>query len=160
MVVLQGSRSRGQQEALDAEILRVESAVHSASGAHASDHEEGRDVEYLPPAEECIRTGVMQKKSIDTRGVLWEDRYLALTRDRLLISKVEDESRRVFDYVLLKDIVECEIKEGSALCLCLAGFALSSCELSRPLSVCTRRMICLYQAIHTHLSSSSHRPRA
>ena len=42
----------------------------------------------------------MFKKSIDTKGVSWDERLLALTHERLLISKVGE--RRVLDYVYMK----------------------------------------------------------
>jgi len=69
------------------------------------------EAETVPPASECLRTGIMCKKSMDTKGVAFEERYLALVEDRLLISKVDDPSRQICDYVLLKDVVECEFKE-------------------------------------------------
>ena len=65
----------------------------------------------MPPSGECLRTGIMSKKSMDTKGVTFEERYLALVEDRLLISKIDDPSRKICDYVLLKDVVECEFKE-------------------------------------------------
>ena len=38
----------------------------------------------------CLRKGIMWKKSIDTKGVSWEERFLVLTSERLLISKIND----------------------------------------------------------------------
>jgi len=64
-------------------------------------------------AQGVLRTGVMMKKSIDTNGVSWEPRFLSLTDERLLISKIGNPKRRIFDFVNMKDIVECEFKQDN-----------------------------------------------
>ena len=59
----------------------------------------------------ALRVGVMQRMEIDTKGVRVSDQYLFLTQDRLLISNSEDPERLVFDDILLRDVIECELKE-------------------------------------------------
>ena len=51
-------------------------------------HDRQNEVEYVPH-HGVTREGVLEKKSIDTKsGITWEERFLALTHDRLLIAKV------------------------------------------------------------------------
>jgi hypothetical protein len=33
---------------------------------------------FFPPPEDCIRVGVLQKKSIDTKGIVWTKKLVAL----------------------------------------------------------------------------------
>ena len=65
----------------------------------------------MPPERECLRAGVLQRKSIGTRGVEWTDRLVMLTEDALLFGKPGDSERTISDYILLHDVVECELKE-------------------------------------------------
>jgi hypothetical protein len=65
----------------------------------------------MPPEQECLRAGVLQRKSIGTRGFEWADRLVVLTEDALLFGKPDDSERTISDYILLHDVVECELKE-------------------------------------------------
>ena len=65
----------------------------------------------MPNERQCLRIGILSKKSIDTKGVAWLKRLLMLTDDMLLFSRVDDPERRVVDYIHLCDIVECDVKE-------------------------------------------------
>ena len=59
----------------------------------------------------ALRVGVMQRMEMDTKGVRYSNQYLFLTQDRLLISNSEDPEKLVFDDILLRDVIECELKE-------------------------------------------------
>jgi hypothetical protein len=52
-------------------------------------HVRQNEVENVPH-HGVTREGVLEKKSMDTKsGITWEERFLALTHDRLLIAKVK-----------------------------------------------------------------------
>jgi hypothetical protein len=59
----------------------------------------------------CIRKGELLRKSIDTRGVCWEPKALALTADKLLIGRIGDATHRVNDYIALHAVVSIEVQE-------------------------------------------------
>ena len=67
--------------------------------------------ETFPHARLCIRKGELLRKSIDTRGVCWEPKALALTADKLLIGRIGDATRRVNDYIALHAVVSIEVQE-------------------------------------------------
>ena len=69
--------------------------------------------ELLPKegAVETLREGVMQRRFIGVRGGYSVPEFLVLLKDRLLISKCDDPERKVFDDVLLRDVIECELKQ-------------------------------------------------
>ena len=73
----------------------------------ASDENENQ----APHSDECLRTGQLDRKSMDSKGVSWTSQLVRLTQNRVLISKV-DNPRHVFDYINLCEVVECELKAG------------------------------------------------
>ena len=57
---------------------------------------------------------MIDKKSIDTKGVIWDRRLLVLTKERLLIATANDPEHRILDFIYVRDIVECELKEDES----------------------------------------------
>ena len=45
----------------------------------------------MPPETGCLRVGFMERKFIDTTGILWNKMLLMLTEDALYFSKADDE---------------------------------------------------------------------
>jgi hypothetical protein len=70
----------------------------------SSDQDNGKEAETM-------RSGVMNRKFISTSGVIWEKESLVLNRERLLIANAGDPKNSVFDDILLRDVIECELKE-------------------------------------------------
>jgi hypothetical protein len=58
---------------------------------------------------EVLHYGTLKRKFIDTKGVKYVQQNLVLTKERLLIARNGDDA--VFDDVLLRDVIECELKE-------------------------------------------------
>ena len=58
---------------------------------------------------EVLRHGTLNRKFIDTKGVMYVQQDLVLTKERLLIARHGDDA--VFDDILLRDVIECELKE-------------------------------------------------
>ena len=56
----------------------------------------------------------MNKKSIDTKGVIWDRRLLVFTKERLLIANAKDPEHHILDFIYVRDIVECELKEDES----------------------------------------------
>ena len=68
-----------------------------------------------PKDSECLRIARAFKKALDTTGVVWKERTMMLTKDRIVYSEVGDPERTVLDYIELFDMVECEvIKHGDS----------------------------------------------
>jgi len=65
----------------------------------------------MPPEDAALRVGFMERKFIDTTGILWNKMLLMLTEDALYFSKAEDEQRIVLDFIYTKDLNECEVRE-------------------------------------------------
>jgi len=70
----------------------------------SSDEDDGKEAETM-------RSGVMNRKFISTSGVTWGNQSLVLTKERLLIANAGDPKNTVFDDILLRDVIECELKE-------------------------------------------------
>ena len=66
---------------------------------------------FMPKDSECLRIGCLQRKSINTKGIVWDKRIVCLTEDMLMFAQVEDSERGVIDYINLQDVVECELKD-------------------------------------------------
>ena len=69
-----------------------------------SDQDNGKEAETM-------RSGVMNRKFISTSGVIWEKESLVLNKERQLIANAGDPKSTVFDDILLRDVIECELKE-------------------------------------------------
>jgi len=76
----------------------------------------GQDSAIVGPKDsECLRIARAFKKALDTTGVVWKERTMMLTKDRIVYSEVGDPERTVLDYIELFDMVECEvIKHGDS----------------------------------------------
>jgi hypothetical protein len=76
--------------------------------------EEGVDLvedEELPDQEDCIKSGMLSRKSQGARGH-WAPRFVILTSSELTFCKVSDEGRRSrLDWVPLDEIVSVNAKE-------------------------------------------------
>ena len=76
--------------------------------------EEGVDLvedEELPDQEDCIKSGMLSRKSQGARGH-WAPRFVILTSSELTFCKVSDEGRRSrLDWVPLDEIVSVNARE-------------------------------------------------
>ena len=114
---LDSSLDDPEQIAADEDHLECEGATHAAMfrvnsmGRRYPD--DGPLPDVLPDKDdgEVLRQGSMNRKFIDTKGVSWVKHSLVLTKERLLIAKDGDPKREVFDDILLRDVIECELKE-------------------------------------------------
>merc|ERR1712216_985340 len=52
---------------------------------------------------------------MDAKGITWDPQLLILTPDKLLISKADDTEGTIFDEILLRDVIECELKDVDVL---------------------------------------------
>jgi Ca2+-binding EF-hand superfamily protein len=66
----------------------------------------------MPPDSEAFRVGIMERKFMDTSGVIWKKMCLMLTEDVLYFSKAEDSQRLVLDFIYTRDLNECEVKSA------------------------------------------------
>ena len=73
------------------------------------------EIMYMPKESNCIRFGCLQKKSINTKGIVWDKRLVSLTDEMIMFTRVEDTDRTVIDYINLVDVVECELKDDEDL---------------------------------------------
>ena len=78
-----------------------------------ADENEAEDFQnmFMPKESECLRIGCLQRKSINTKGIVWDKRIVCLTEDMLMFAQIEDSERGVIDYIHLQDVVECELKD-------------------------------------------------
>ena len=77
-----------------------------------------------PAPNECLRVGILQQKNLDTKGVVWFERLVMLTSERIYICKKDKSSASsekctpdnsiwgatiVLDYINLWEMVECDL---------------------------------------------------
>jgi len=87
------------------------SVIESVMSKAGQDEDEEEAPTFLPRERESLRCGVMAKKSIETRGIVWTPRLVLLTKDKIYFAKPEDPAREVIDYIQLADLVECDLGE-------------------------------------------------
>ena len=68
----------------------------------------------MPKGKDAIKSGVMSKKSIDTRGITWTPRLVVVTESTVYFAKTDDRGV-VLDYIDLTDIVSSSELPGSLL---------------------------------------------
>ena len=81
----------------------VKSSAGSPHGFRIPPQQDG-EARYMP--KNSLRIGCLQKKSINIKGVVWEKRRVMLTEEELMFARVEDQERRLIDFIALEDIVE------------------------------------------------------
>ena len=87
------------------------SVIESMMSKTGQDERDDEEPTILPRERETIRCGVLAKKSIETRGIVWTPRLVLLTKDKIYFAKAEDPARAVIDYIRLSDLVECDLGE-------------------------------------------------
>jgi hypothetical protein len=89
----------------DSVLSPRDSVLHSEPlGGFEIPPESEEDARFMP--KQSLRVGCLQKKSINTKGIVWTKRRVMLTEDELMFARVEDPERRLLDYIALEDIVE------------------------------------------------------
>ena len=79
---------------------------------HQENSEEIRPL--LPPDREALRANTLERKSIDIRGIVWLKRLVMVTEEVLYFA-TPDEDRNVIDFILVKDLVECDCVQDDEL---------------------------------------------
>ena len=101
--------NRQQAESDAARNVKLQKSLGTAEGTLSRKH----SLIFGPPDSECVRVAKAFKKALDTTGIVWRERMMMLTKDRILFVEVGDERRNVLDYIDLCDMVECEVKKDA-----------------------------------------------
>ena len=95
-----------QAESDAARVLKLQKSLGTAALSRT------HSLVFGPPDSECVRVAKAYKKALDTTGIVWRERMMMLTKDRILFLEVGEE-RNVLDYIDLCDMVECEVKKDA-----------------------------------------------
>jgi len=60
---------------------------------------------FMPNEKDILKSGVMNRKSIDTKGIAWTLRLVVVTESTIYFAKADDPRCEVLDYIDLTDIV-------------------------------------------------------
>ncbi len=66
----------------------------------------------LPSDKDALFVGVLERKSIDTKGIVWTERLVMLTEEICYFATID---RTVLDFIFMKDMTECDLVEDEDL---------------------------------------------
>ena len=73
---------------------------------------EEEEMPSLPTDKDALRVGVLERKSIDTKGIVWTERLVILTEDICYFTTID---HTVLDFICMKDMTEYDLVEDEDL---------------------------------------------